>query len=406
MEQPEYSEHGLSGKKRSNLPSRPVSPNQWGSLAELANSPEFRKWPDSEFPLGAAEFVDPLARREFMRLMGASLALMAVSGCNRPPQQKIVPYLEQPELLVSGRPLFFATAMPFNGPVTGILVQSDEGRPTKIEGNSSHPLSLGATSIFEQAAILTLYDPDRSKTIIHQGQIETWESFLSAWLPEQDRQLSQGGRTLRFLIDSVTSPTLVWQVGQLQKRYPGAKWYQWEPISQATIIEGYRSILGRPVQPQYWLAEADVIVAFDSDFLFDSPFRLANTRAFAGRRNYRRPDFSNPNRLYVAEPSPTITGSMAELRLPIAARQIGLLVQMLANRLGVGDPGPNVDDPQANAWIDACFTELAAAHGRSVVLAGFRQSPLIHRWIHAINVSRPLVPFSSALGLGNRLFSW
>ena len=387
MEHRAYSEHGLSGKTRSDPPSRPVSSNQWGSLEELANNPEFRKWPDPEFPIGASEFVDPLARREFVRLMGASLALMAVSGCHRPPQQKIVPYVEQPELLVSGRPLFFATAMPFNGSATGILVKSDEGRPTKIEGNPLHPLSLGATSIFEQAAILTLYDPDRSKTIIHGGQIETWESFLSAWLPEQDRQLSQGGRTLRFLIDSVTSPTLVWQVGQLQKRYPRAKWYQWEPISQATIIEGYRAICGRPAQPQYRLAEADVIVAFDNDFLFDSPFRLVNTRGFAGRRNYRRSDFSNANRLYVAEPSPTITGSMAELRLPIAARQIGLLVQLLANRLGAGDPGPKVENPQASAWIDTCVMELQAARGRSVVLAGFRQSPLIHRWIHAINVS-------------------
>jgi MoCo/4Fe-4S cofactor protein with predicted Tat translocation signal len=364
-----------------------VSSSQWGSLEELANHPEFRKWLDREFPVGASEFVDRLARREFIRFMGASLGLMAMSGCHRPPQQKIVPYLEQPELLVSGRPLFFATAMPFSGSATGILVESNEGRPTKIEGNPSHPMSLGATSIFEQAAILTLYDQDRSKTIIHGGQIETWESFLSAWLPEQDRQLSQQGRTLRFLIDSITSPTLVWQAGQLQKRYPAAKWYQWEPISQATVFEGYRSIFGRPAQPQYELTEADVIVAFDSDFLFDSPLRLANTRVFAGRRNYRRPDFSNPNRLYVAEPSPTITGSMAEWRLPMAARKIGVLVQLLAERLGAGERGPGVDDPQANAWIDACVTELKATHGRSLVVAGFRQPPLIHRWIHAINVS-------------------
>ena len=387
MEHPPHSESVPSKQMRSDRLPQPMWSGQWGSLEELASLPEPRKWLDREFPDGAPEFLDPLARRDFVRLMGASLALMAMSGCHRPPQQKIVPYLEQPELLVSGRPLFFATAMPFNGSATGILVQSNEGRPTKIEGNPSHPLSLGSTSIFEQAAILTLYDPDRSKTIMQGSQIETWESFLTAWLAEQDRQLNQGGRTLRFLIDSVTSPTLIWQVGQLQKRYPAAKWHQWEPISRAAIIEGYRSIFGRPAQPQYQLAEADVIVALDSDFLFDSPFRLANARAFAGRRNYRRPDFSNPNRLYVAEASPTITGSMAELRLPIAAHQIGALTQMLANRLGAGEPGPNVDDPRTNAWIDTCVTELQAARGRSVVVAGLRQPPLIHQWIHAINIS-------------------
>ncbi len=166
---------------------RGIERGQWGSLEELTDAPEFRHWVDLEFPQGASEFADPLARREFMKLMGASLALMGLSACHRPPQQKIVPYLEQPEFLVAGRPLFFATAVPFNGSATGILVESNEGRPTKVEGNSTHPLSLGATSIFEQASILALYDPDRSKTISHDEQIETWDNLVSAWLTEQER---------------------------------------------------------------------------------------------------------------------------------------------------------------------------------------------------------------------------
>src|ERR1700757_3903762 len=157
---------------------------QWGSLEQLINGSEFNRWLEREFPAGASEFADPLGRREFLRLMGASLALMGVTGCYRPPEQKIVPYLEQPELLVSGRPLYFATAMPFNGSATGVLVTSNEGRPTKIEGNSNHPLSLGATSVFEQAALLTLYDPDRSKTVTHNGQIDTWEQLIAALLLE------------------------------------------------------------------------------------------------------------------------------------------------------------------------------------------------------------------------------
>jgi MoCo/4Fe-4S cofactor protein with predicted Tat translocation signal len=175
-----------------------IARSQWGSLEELTGAPEFRNWLDREFSEAASEFPDPLARREFMKLMGASLALMGLSACHRPPQQKIVPYLEQPEFLVSGRPLFFATAMPFNGSATGILVESNEGRPTKVEGNSTHPLSLGATSIFEQASILTLYDPDRSKTILHDGQIETWDNLVSAWLTEQERHLYSGGRRFGF----------------------------------------------------------------------------------------------------------------------------------------------------------------------------------------------------------------
>ncbi|MGA8481699.1 MAG: TAT-variant-translocated molybdopterin oxidoreductase, partial [Chthoniobacterales bacterium] len=366
---------------------RSDSPEQWSSLEQLADDPEFQRWLDREFATDAAEFSDSLARRQFIRLMGASLALMGLGACTRPPQQKIVPYLEQPEILVSGRPLFFATAMPFNGSATGILVESNEGRPTKIEGNPSHPLSLGATRIFEQASVLTLYDPDRSKTVMHENQIETWEDFVSAWLKEQDQQLRKGGRSLRFLIDSVTSPTAFWQIGQLQKRYPEAKWHQWEPISRTTIIEGYQSVLGEPAEPEFQLSQADAIVAFDSDFLFESPFRLANTRAFAERRNYERSDFSNPNQLYVAEPSPTITGSMAEERLAISARDIGKAVHLLASRLGVDGESAAPEDMALKNWIDRCATKLQTSRGRSLVIAGLRQPPIIHQWIYSINLS-------------------
>ena len=360
---------------------------QWGSLEQLANDPEFNRWFDREFPAGASELSDPLERRQFLKLMGASLALMGVTGCYRRPQQKIVPYLEQPEFLVSGRPLYFATAMPFNGSATGLLVTSNEGRPTKIEGNSSHPLSLGATSVFEQAALLTLYDPDRSKTITHNGQIETWEQLIAAWLTEQDQQLAQQGRTLRFLIDSTTSPTAARQMGELQKRFPLAKWCYWEPVSHESVVEAHRSLFGQPAYPEFQLSRADVIVAFDNDFLFDSPYRLTYTRAFSHRHNYQRADFSNPNRLYVAEPSPTITGSMADERLPTAGSTIGALVQMLADKLGLSQSKTEIHEPEAVAWLEASAKLLSASRGRSLVTAGYRQPPEIHQWIHAINAS-------------------
>jgi molybdopterin-containing oxidoreductase family iron-sulfur binding subunit len=359
-------------------------PRRWSSLQQLHDDPEFRSWFDREFAVGAAEFSDPLARRQFIRLMGASLALMGWGACTRPPQQKIVSYLEQPEMLVSGRPLFFATAMPFNGSAVGILVESNEGRPTKIEGNPSHPLSLGATSIFEQAAVLTLYDPDRSKTVAHQNQIETWDSFVSAWLKEQDLQLRDGGQTLRFLVDSVTSPTALGQIAQLQKRYPEAKWHQWEPISRTSIVEGNRAILGQPAEPAFRLSQADVIVAFDSDFLFESPFQLADTRAFAERRNYEGSGFSHPNQLFVAEPSPTITGSMADERIAVSARDIGPAVHLLAGRLGIADETRS-DDLAPKSWVDRWATKLQSSRGRSLVIAGLRQPPIVHQWVYLIN---------------------
>ncbi|HEX3446439.1 MAG TPA: TAT-variant-translocated molybdopterin oxidoreductase [Chthoniobacterales bacterium] len=366
---------------------RSDSGEQWSSLEQLADAPEFRKWLHQEFAAGSSEFSEPLARRQFIRLMGASLALTGLGACTRPPQQKIVSYLEQPENLVSGRPLFFATAIPFNGSAVGVLVESNEGRPTKIEGNPTHPLSLGATSIFEQASLLTLYDPDRSKTLLHRNQIETWESLAAAWLKEQEQQVRAGGRSLRFLVDSVTSPTAVWQIGQLQKRYPEAKWHQWEPISRTAITEGYQAILGEAAEPEIQLSQADVIVAFDSDFLFESPFGLADTRAFAKRRNYEGSQFSTPNQLYVAEPSPTITGSMAEERLAISGRDIGKAVRWLASRLGLGEPIAVREDWALQHWIDQCATRLQANHGRSLVIAGLRQPPIVHQWVHSINLA-------------------
>lgn len=360
---------------------------QWSSLEQLTNDPEYNGWLEREFASGASELADPLERRQFLKLMGASLALMGMSGCYRPPEQKIVPYLEQPELLVSGRPLYFATAMPFNGSAIGLLVTSNEGRPTKVEGNAGHSLSLGATSVFEQAALLTLYDPDRSKTVTHNGQIDTWEQLTAAWLTEQDQQLAQQGRTLRFLIDSTTSPTAAWQISELQKRFPAAKWYYWEPISRDSVIEAHQSLLGRPVQPEFQLSAADVIVAFDNDFLFDSPYRLSYTRAFAGRRNYQQADFSTPNRFYVAEPSPTVTGSMADRRLPIEASAIGILVQMLADKLGISRGKVQVNEPEAVAWVEECVKRLEASRGRSLITAGYRQPVEVHQWVHAINAS-------------------
>src|SRR5688572_33495746 len=112
--------------------------------------------------------------------MGASIALAGVSACTRQPAEKIVPYVRQPEEVVPGRPLFYATAMPEGGFAHPLLAENHMGRPTKLEGNPEHPASLGATDLFGQATVLTLYDPDRSRTIIGRGEVRTWSSFVAA----------------------------------------------------------------------------------------------------------------------------------------------------------------------------------------------------------------------------------
>src|SRR5215510_1376142 len=187
----------------------------WRSLEELADTEEFRELLHREFPSQASEWQDGIGRRRFLQLMGASLALAGISACTRQPSEQIVPYVHPPEGIVPGRPLFFATAMTTGGIAEGLLVESHEGRPTKIEGNPDHPASLGATSVFAQASVLGLYDPDRSQTITERGDIRPWGAFLAAAQQVMAAQVTSKGAGLRLLTETVTSPTLNNQIKTL-----------------------------------------------------------------------------------------------------------------------------------------------------------------------------------------------
>src|SRR5579863_4555425 len=152
----------------------------WRTLEELSENPHFGDLLHREFPRAASEWDDSVDRRDFLKLMGASLALAGLAGCGRPDVAHIVPYVKQPDGMVLGRPNFYATAMPFGADAVGLLVESHEGRPTKVEGNPDHPSSLGGTSAIVQASILNLYDPDRAQTVMEGGEIRAWSAFLDA----------------------------------------------------------------------------------------------------------------------------------------------------------------------------------------------------------------------------------
>ena len=210
----------------------PLGKDYWRSLEERAASPEFQRWLHSEFP-AAAEFAgDELGRRDFLRLMGASMALAGLGACTKQPIEKIVPYVKQPEELVPGKPLHFATATTFGGYAQGVIVRSNEGRPTKIEGNPDHPASLGATSIWAQADLLDLYDPDRAQAITKRGEIDTWDDFLQQLTQLLSAQSTTGGAGLRILTRTITSPTLLGQMAAVLKKFPAARWCQWDPLPQ------------------------------------------------------------------------------------------------------------------------------------------------------------------------------
>jgi MoCo/4Fe-4S cofactor protein with predicted Tat translocation signal len=216
----------------------------WRSLESLSETPEFKEFLHREFPQNASEWLDPVGRRGFLKLMGASLALAGVSACTRQPYEEIVPYVRQPEEEVPGKPLFFATAMPMNGAGMGLLVESHEGRPTKIEGNPDHPSSRGATDLFAQASILGLYDPDRSRTLTNLGEIRAFSAFAATMRGPFDAQKASQGAGVRILTETVASPTFAAQMQEFLARFPQAKWIQWEPVGRHNAREGSRHPIG------------------------------------------------------------------------------------------------------------------------------------------------------------------
>ncbi|MGI8469295.1 MAG: 4Fe-4S dicluster domain-containing protein [Pyrinomonadaceae bacterium] len=321
-------------------------------------------------------------RREFLRLMGASLALAGLAGCNaRPPVEQIVPYVRQPEEIVLGEPLFYATAATLGGYALGILAESHEGRPTKIEGNPLHPASLGATDIFAQASVLSLYDPDRAKDVLHFGQIATWESFLNDLRKNLANQRQKQGAGLRILTETIASPTFAFQIQDLLKDFPNAIWHQYEPINRDNEFEGAKMAFGADAETVYQFDKADVILSLDADFLFDSPARVRYARDFSKRQSARGGNL-NFNRLYVVESSPTITGAAADNRLSIKSTEIENFARVLAGKFGIGQTIENIEN---GSWIDALVKDLNAHHGSSIVVAGRSQPPVVHALAHALN---------------------
>src|SRR5271155_179246 len=238
----------------------------WQSLEELSETTEYREFLEHEFPYDTAKNPEGIDRRDVLKLAAASAALAGLSACTKLPTEKIVPYVRPPEEIIPGKPLFYATSMPLAGVATGLLVESHMGRPTKVEGNPDHPGSLGGTDVFAQASVLTLYDPDRSQTVILEGRISSWGAFVTA-MGDARSCLAPRGAGLRILTETVASPTLAAQIRGLLTQFPDAKWHQYEPCGRDNEREGARLAFGKPVNTVYRFDKADVIVSLDSDFL-------------------------------------------------------------------------------------------------------------------------------------------
>jgi molybdopterin-containing oxidoreductase family iron-sulfur binding subunit len=357
-----------------------TGPQYWRSLEELAGTPDFQEALHREFHKGASEWVDSVSRRGFLKVMGASMALAGMTGCVKLPLEPIVPYVRQPEEVIPGRPMFYATAMTLGGYASPLLVESHLGRPTKIEGNEQHPASLGGTDIFAQASLLGMYDPDRSQSVVSMGDQRSWQAFVSAIRGPLNAQKALQGAGIRILTPTISSPTLADQLRNFLKIYPQAKWHVYEPVNRDNVLEGAKMAFGQPVETRYDFSKADVIVSLDADFLYAGfPGNVRYIRDFAKRRN---PD-GNMNRLYVIESTPTSTGAKADHRLPLQGVRIAQFARDLsglAESLGRGNVAGD-----ANPLLYYAAQDMQSHHGSSVVIPGDHQPPAVHAVAHAMN---------------------
>jgi MoCo/4Fe-4S cofactor protein with predicted Tat translocation signal len=362
----------------------------WRSVDELADTPAFREMVQREFPAQAAEWIDPVSRRGFLKVMGASMALAGLSGCTKQPDEPIYPYVKEPEDLVLGRPVYFATAFPFNTGAIPLLVKSDAYRPIKVDGNPDHPVNRGSSDPLTQGSLLDLYDPDRSQRVIYRGEVRQFAAFLAAFRAMLADKKASGGAGVYILSDTVTSPTLAAQWKAAQQKYPDAKWVQWDPINRDSAYAASKTAFGDYCDAQYRLQDADVIVSLDADFLsgITHPGFLRLAADYAGRRKLAQagPDGSyTMNRLYSVESTPSTTGFKAEHRLALKAGEVASFAAALASAVGAGaSAAPGLSGP-AGKFLSAVAADLKANAGKCVVIPGEQQSPSVHLAAIAIN---------------------
>lgn len=350
----------------------------WKNLDELAESSEFQELMQEEFPRQSTEWVDSVSRRGFMKVMGASLALAGLAGCTKQPDETIYPYIRQPEDLVLGQSMFFATAFPFPTGAIPVLVKSEAFRPVKVDGNPEHPVVRGKSDVFTQGTLLELYDPDRSQHVLFRGQTAAFADFQRAF-GAAARQLP-GGQGLYFLAETITSPTLAAQCRQLQAAFPQAHLIQYDPINRDSARAASKAAFGQYVDAQYKLEDADLILSLDADFLggIAHPGFLPLSRAYAERHQYE--EGKTMNRMYVVESMPTVTGFKAEHRLALRPSQIAAFAQALVS--GAAPVGLSGDQAK---FFSALSADLKAANGRAVVIPGEQAAPEVHLAAHALN---------------------
>lgn len=367
-------------------------PRQWRSAADRENAPGYAALRQREFLDGAVDSPAGDAghdRRTFLKVMGASVAMAGLTGCRRPVEE-VLPYARKPENIIPGIANYYATSMPLGGVSHPLLVQSHEGRPTKVEGNPEHPISQGAADAFAYASVLNLYDPDRSRFVYREGaaiQENGWDAFVAAMA---QTRLQAASTPLAVIAEPDPSPTAQRLRQQVEATFPNAQWITLHPNGDDAHTLGTQQAFGRPLRPLFRFSEADVIVSFDSDFLgAEDPNSVHNSREYAASRRVEdreaagRPAMS---RLYAVESTYTTTGGMADHRLALTAGDVSLLAGAIGEGLGAASGAPMLTaTPAANAFVDALLDDVRGSNGRAAFVAGASQPAEIHALCASLN---------------------
>ncbi len=359
-------------------PRPPGQRSLWQSVEELEARAAAGR---GEFAAGAAEVPPEMSRRSFMQILGASAALGGLTAC-QPPREKIVPFVHAPPEDRPGKKFHYATALALDGYATGLLVASSDGRPVKVEGNPAHPTSQGASSTWDQGALLDLYDPARARGYWRGGTALSWRGLLAEIQKLARGHEADGGARLAFLLAPDASPTQASLRRRIQSRFPKARIHVWAPVTDENAAEGARIAFGRPLDLHASLEQARTILSLDADFLSGQGESLRLTREFA---RHREPGVEM-SRLYVAEPAMSLTGASADHRFRMRGTEVAAFARAVAAQLGVVPAAPALSPELARA-AKAVAADLSAHRGRSIVLVGTRQPPAVHALAHAMNAA-------------------
>jgi molybdopterin-containing oxidoreductase family iron-sulfur binding subunit len=360
-------------------PLRASGGSQWRSLEEAHDPSTLEAFAAREFGAAWEAAESGHARRDFLRIMGASMSLAGLGACVRQPEEKIVPYVKQPEEVVPGKPRYFATSFERGGYATGVLAESHLGRPTHLEPNPDHPGSGGGLDPITQASVLALWDPERTKAVVRRGKVGSWGLFAREVLAKMSEIDGRGGAGFRILTPNLTSPSLVDEIENLLATLPRAKWHQYEPIHRDAAREGSVLAFGSPHEVRYAFERAEVVLLLDADVVTEAPGRVAYARDLMGPRARG----AAGNRIYALESGPTSSGAVADHRFPLRASEMGAFLQDVAVALGV--PGAARGGSRLEGKAEIVAEDLKAAGGKAAVVPGDHLPAEVHALALAVN---------------------